>query len=397
MKTGIRRKLCMSCIVVVFCIFILIIAGRSDEVSSRNTVRETGNVDSGQNHSKESYVPDKFGFSGGTGRVTLSCPEVFIRDGQAYASLVFDSGSYSYVKVGGKSYEGINTEDTSTFEIPVQLNRNNTIVGCTTKMSAAHEITYSIFVYIEDRDGESSGSSSREDSSLIQSGKGAYEIPGLIFSEETKTEDAEYFRIFRYEGGITCIQVKNPYDGEIQQYLIAAADAELPAGTEREMTVIKRSSRVYVASEPVLQWMDELELGENLALTGIKAEDCEAETVRKRLEEEEVAFGGSYDELDYKMLVKERCDLVIMPACILTEANGKETEDARMEMQERYRETEEYCRELDIPIFGDLSSAEQTEKGRLEWIKAYGIIFGCEDSADALYHTVIDSIEAEEE
>lgn len=386
MKTGIRRKLWESCIVIVFCIFILIIAGRFGEVSLRDTMQKTGDG---------SYVPDKFGFSGGTGRVTLSCPKVSVRDGQAYASLVFDSGSYSYVKVGDKTYEGIHTEDTSTFEIPVQLNQNNTVVGCTTKMSTAHEITYSIFVYIEDMDGESlsSGSSVRDPSSSVQPDKETQEIPGLTFTEETKTEYAEYFRIFRYEGGITCIEVQNPNDGAVLRYLVTMADAELPAGTEREMTVIRRPNRAYAASETVLQWMDELELWNDLALTGIKAEDCEEEAVRKRLEEEETAFGGSYDDLDYKALVKERCDLVIMPTGILNAADEEETADVQTDLQKKYEETIEYCRELDIPVFVDLSSAEKTEKGRLEWVKVYGIIFDCEDSAEALFYAFLDDLE----
>lgn len=391
MKTGIRRRLCASCIIIVFCIFLLIIAGQSGEVVTlQDRMRETDD---------RSYVPDKFGFSGGTGRVTLSCPKVSVRDGQAYASLVFDSGSYSYVKAGGKSYEGVNTEDTSTFEIPVRLNQNNTIVGCTTKMSAAHEITYRIFVYIEGMDGESPSSdlSAKELSSDVGQDKETHEIPGLTFTEETETEYAEYFRIFRYEGGITCIEVQNPYDGEVLRYLIAPAGTEFPAGTERETTVIRRPNRAYVASEPVLQWMDELELWERLALTGIKSEDCKTESVGKRLGEEEAAFGGSYDNLEYKMLVKESCDLVIMPAGILKAANEEEAADAQTDLQEKYEETTEYCRELDIPVFVDLSSAEQTAGGRLEWSKAYGIIFGCEDSAEALYHTGLDDLESSDE
>ena len=59
------------------------------------------------------YVPDWFGYSGGTGRVTIDCQEVTVREGRAYASLVFDSGSYSYVRADGDVYEGTNTADTS--------------------------------------------------------------------------------------------------------------------------------------------------------------------------------------------------------------------------------------------------------------------------------------------
>ena len=34
----------------------------------------------------------------------------------------------------------------SIFTIPVELNKNNTIIGMTTRMSVAHEISYNIFI-----------------------------------------------------------------------------------------------------------------------------------------------------------------------------------------------------------------------------------------------------------
>lgn len=37
----------------------------------------------------------------------------------------------------------------SIFTIPVELNKNNTIIGMTTRMSVAHEISYNIFISLQ--------------------------------------------------------------------------------------------------------------------------------------------------------------------------------------------------------------------------------------------------------
>lgn len=83
------------------------------------------------------YTPDKFSWSGGTGKVSISCTKITVTGGQAYATIVFSSGSYGYVKANGNTYYPTVTGSTSTFVIPVELNKNNTIIGMTTKMSIA--------------------------------------------------------------------------------------------------------------------------------------------------------------------------------------------------------------------------------------------------------------------
>ena len=71
-----------------------------------------------------------------------------MKNGKAYAIISFSSDSYAYVKASGSKYYGSVVGGRSTFEIPVNLNTNNRIVGMTTAMSADHEIEYTIYVYI---------------------------------------------------------------------------------------------------------------------------------------------------------------------------------------------------------------------------------------------------------
>ena len=139
------------------------------------------------------YTPDKFSWSGGTGKVSISCTKITVTGGQAYATIVFSSGSYGYVKANGNTYYPTATGSTSTFVIPVELNKNNTIIGMTTKMSTAHEISYSIFIYLSaaaKADGTTvSGETNLSADTLDEK---APEIMGLSYQSETKVEHAKY-------------------------------------------------------------------------------------------------------------------------------------------------------------------------------------------------------------
>lgn len=351
---------------------------------------ESGGNKSGINLVDGTYTPDEFRFSGGTGRVSISCSEVTVQGGQAYATIVFSSGYYSYVKADGATYHGSNTASSSTFEIPVQLNHNNTITGCTTKMSSAHEITYSIFVYIK----ETADNGSRD--SAVKEGE--TDIPGLTFTRETKIENARYCKIFHYEGGIICIEINMGTGMEHVRYLVVPSGMALPAGLDKEMAVIHRPEgggkeggfHAYVASETVIDWMDALGQIQNLSLTGVKKENCRMENVKELLEEKKIDFGGNYNSIQYKTLVLNKCDLAVMPAEIMSaEDEMTKEENASEEPYEAYRKVTGYCSELDIPVFVDMSSREKSEKGKKEWIKVYGALFGCEDEAAELYQTLL--------
>ena len=55
---------------------------------------------------------------------------------------------YQYVKTNGKTYYTTKGGGMATVVIPVALNENNTILAMTDKMSVAHEIAYTIFIYL---------------------------------------------------------------------------------------------------------------------------------------------------------------------------------------------------------------------------------------------------------
>lgn len=160
------------------------------------------------------YKPDKFSWSGGSGRVNITCDKVTIKNGQALATIVFSSSAYQYVKANGKKYLPTHTGGKSIFVIPVELNKNNSIIGMTTKMSTAHEITYSILVYLSAADEAGDGSVSADGSNSGRNfgsneklDEKAPDIIGLEYKSETKLDYAKYFKIYHYDKDVTLLEI----------------------------------------------------------------------------------------------------------------------------------------------------------------------------------------------
>ena len=88
--------------------------------------------------------------TGGSGRASISSPTLFlVRDGRAYAKLIWSSTYYDYMIVGGKKYLN-ETKDggNSTFTIPVaKMDRLIPVLADTTAMGDPVEIEYSLTFY----------------------------------------------------------------------------------------------------------------------------------------------------------------------------------------------------------------------------------------------------------
>lgn len=339
------------------------------------------------------YMPDSFSFSGGSGRASIDCPKVTIRNGQAYAELIFDSGSYSYVKIEDKTYQGENTEDASVFEVPVRLNQENTVIGCTTKMSMPHEITYNICVYIEDASDSSSGVSSKTekemskdagkyvDSAAGGSGEKAWQsgsaplISGLTFESELQPEFAEDFVVYRYSDDFRVIEIK---DGG--SYLVVPEGKKIPDDLPEKMVVLQRPlNHIYVAGTATMAMFQALDGLLQVKFSSLQAEDWHIDAAKKAMEAGEIEFAGKYSEPDYEMLVDEGCDLAVESQMIYHSPKV-------MEMLQM----------MDIPVFVDCSSNEEHPLGRTEWIKVYGVLLDREEEADAFFEEqteVLDELE----
>ena len=361
------------------------------------------------------YTPDKFSWSGGTGKVSISCTKITVTGGQAYATIVFSSGSYGYVKANGNTYYPTTTGSTSTFVIPVELNKNNTIIGMTTKMSTAHEINYSIFIYLSaaaKADGTTvSGETNLSADTLDEK---APEIMGLSYQSETKVEHAKYFKIYHYDQGITLLEIDQRkdedtketktkdtkedtdsgltpaqeeqlalYKAKIVRYLIVPEDAEIPAGLDKEMIVIQKPKKsAYVGSEEVLEILDKLNATDQITSVGVKQKNCKVEGIAKAMKAKKIIYAGTYKKPENKKLMKSKCDLAILSNKILPDEKNKKKMSVE-DQQKRYEELAEKFVLLDVPMIVDRSADEEKDDAKAEWSKVYEAIFAQTDSTDS--------------
>ena len=208
-----------------------------------NTNGTTAAVDSSTELADGEYTPDAFTFAGGTGKVVITCTKVTVKGGQAFATIVFSSSKYSYVKAAGGTYYPITGNGTSTFTIPVELNKNNKIIGLTTAMSQAHEIEYTIFVYLAGANAISGNSASGMVSTSNEAmDEEAPEIVGLEYESETKVEYAEYFKIYNYKDGVVLLEIdmtkdtaRDPAKQKKDEDKDSGEDAEAPEKSGEEI------------------------------------------------------------------------------------------------------------------------------------------------------------------
>ena len=90
------------------------------------------------------------GMTGGSGRAAVSSPTLLIvRDGRAYARLIWSSSNYDYMMVGSGLFLNLTTDGgNSVFEIPITvLDEPMEVVADTTAMGDALEIEYTLTFY----------------------------------------------------------------------------------------------------------------------------------------------------------------------------------------------------------------------------------------------------------
>lgn len=87
---------------------------------------------------------------GGSGKASISSPMILtVRDGKAYATLIWSSSNYDYMIVGTEKYlneseEGVN----SSFEIPIAcMDEGMPVIADTTAMGTPHEVSYTLTFY----------------------------------------------------------------------------------------------------------------------------------------------------------------------------------------------------------------------------------------------------------
>ena len=364
------------------------------------------------------YKPDQYRWSGGSGRLAyIKCVKVTVKGGKAFATLEFSSSKYDSLRANGQVYSKQGGGN-SRFTIPVKLNANNTIIGRTTAMSMPHWIEYKVYIGIAGatagKDGKTKGGK------LVDTNKLTDEAPLLIGLENTGKTDIKYaklFKIYQYEQGITLVcvdqyagtglykkpkkedqkkadagdtaaEVKVEYDEEgkpiaksaneftdelyqnnVVNYLIAPADVELPAGIEKDCIIIRKPVESTLAvNEEAADMISQLGCEDAL-------EDAEEY--------------GTYDKPDFKKIVLNKTDLVVLPSealpARLTKKSTDEEKQAAEEKTAILQKLQMRYSSLAVPVIVGRSADEASKIANAEWIKVYGAIYGKEKAAGELF------------
>ena len=118
--------------------------------SSKLLAAATDAVDNSTALPDGTYTPENFTAAGGTGKVTITCPQVIVENGKAFADVTFSSKKYVYVKANNQLFNGTVNTSGVTYRIPVDLNEDVKILALTTGMSVAHEIAYTLHVTLNE-------------------------------------------------------------------------------------------------------------------------------------------------------------------------------------------------------------------------------------------------------
>lgn len=129
---------------------------KTDESETGSSASSNSNQDANTpTEAMEINKPDgeysiEVNMTGGSGRASISSPTLFIvKDGHAYARLIWSSANYDYMIVGGEKYLNETTDGgNSTFTIPVsKMDRVIPVLADTTAMGDPIEIEYSVTFY----------------------------------------------------------------------------------------------------------------------------------------------------------------------------------------------------------------------------------------------------------
>ena len=346
------------------------------------------------------YEPAAFTVQGGSGKVTITCPEVTLNEGEAKALIEFSSPHYEWVKVNGVQYDAENAGEenrkNSVFRIPVILDQEMTITGLTTAMSQPHEIEYTLFISLTRKEeAASAGGSSTEDAAPDEEEEEAGsislekeepsqapEFEGLSFVSAMDTVYAEGFDIYTYVPADNSAKETADSSAKEQlrlidvhgsaQYLLLPenCDPSILQNLPDSITVLQAPlDNLYVAATSSMALFNAAGAIDRVKLTGTKADGWYIDAPKKALADGSMVYAGKYSAPDYELLTSSGCDLAVESLMILHSPEVKEK-----------------LEDLGIPVFIDTSSRESHPMGRTEWVRLYGVLTGQEAEAEAFWN-----------
>ena len=318
--------------------------------------------------------------TGGTGKASVESPaKLTVEDDLVFATIVWSSPNYDYMKVGGRQYLPVNESGNSEFSIPVTcFDEEMAVIADTTAMSEPHEIVYTLNFSKnsmkhqgtgsakEETEAEGFGSeteSASDDAAFFVSQESA--VPeGLVFQERLETRYARCFSVDRCEGGYLLVTLP-----EDQRILVIPDGKEVPEGLPEDLIVFQQpAGGIYLVASAAADMVDAIGAVDAVGYCGLEADDWYVEGMKEAVENGSVLYAGKYSAPDYELLTAGGCSLAIENTMI---AHTPEVMDK--------------LRELGIPVVIDYSSYEPNPLGRMEWVKFYGALTGHMEEARRVF------------
>ncbi len=285
---------------------------------------------------------------GGSGRASVESPALIeVKDKKAYATLKWSSDNYDYMIVEGKKYNAQIKDGASVFVIPVKgFGYRMPVVADTTAMSRPYEIDYTLY-FDPDSMKEAEGA------------EGSASFDSMEAGSKIETSYAEGFEAYDLGNGIYRV------DTGSDSYLLVPKEEEIPANIPEDMTVVRTPvETAYIASTSSMDFFSKLDALERVGYVSSEASKWMDENVRNLVEKGDIEYAGKYDAPDFEALLTGDADIAVENTMIYHSP-----------------ETEEKLEELSIPVFVDMTSYEKDPRGRVEWIKVYGLLCDRYDEA----------------
>ncbi|MBQ3903308.1 MAG: ABC transporter substrate-binding protein, partial [Lachnospiraceae bacterium] len=332
--------------------------------------------------------------SGGSGKATIESPcSVTIKDGAAFARIVWSSSNYDYMLV--KDNEGVEkkilneaaTGENSSFTIPVPyFDKEFSVIADTTAMSTSHEIEYSLIFWtpgtvpgVQNEDPGVQNQDQNPKKPALTGLTKVSEMP-LLYTKGFSVEHFEDENKQRYSF-ITIAD--GDMSGETTQYILLAPDGkgdkDLLAENKKNdpnLTVIYDTTKTYLVSGQAMDPVVKINALQNIAFSGKKSEDWAILEAADAMERGDILYAGKYSAPDFELLLSKGCGLSIENTMIYHDPKIKEKLES-----------------IGIPVLVERSGYEDDPLGRLEWVKLYGALFDREEEASLIFDTQVKKIE----
>lgn len=210
------------------------------------------------------------------------------------------------------------------------------------------------------------------------SGKTTHTIStALHYTDSMDVKYAEKFTIDYYEEGPALLTI----NGE-QRFLVVPEDRAdaVPADLPEDITVLQQPlTKLYTVASACMDMFVAVDALDCVRFSGLNASDWSLPEVQEAMEDGSIRYAGKYSAPDYEQLLDHGCSLAIENTMIYHKP-----------------EVLDQLKKLGIPAMVEYSSYESDPRGRMEWVRVFGLLTGRQEAAEAAFTKRLNEMDAVE-